>query len=223
MTFFYFFFVCRFVDTQNPRDLSETMEYALHIEEILDYTEKTRALASTFHVTKRDGESENRRPVSPYTRQMASTDEHEKKVSHENSKMVTFEQNSTHPSSTVPQSTPYPQFPHPFYGNMPTMMGGQPSYLGPHLPYPLYGMPYPYAALNPFTIGQPPQTPDWKNQGKPFPRPNSPGPAKDLNSKRTPGQDATSSLHSSERPNSNKFQENTIGSFEQGGTPKTPQ
>ena len=155
-----------FVDTRNPRDLSEAMEYALHIEERLDYTEKTRALASTFHVTKRDGEFENRRPLSPYTTQMASTDKHEK-VSHENSKMVTFEQNSTHPSSTVPQSTPYPQFPHPFYGNMSTMMGGQPSYLGPQLPYPLYGIPYPYAALNPFTIGQPPQNPDWKNQGRP--------------------------------------------------------
>ena len=80
-----------FVDTRNPRDLSKAVEYALHIEERLDYTEKTRALASTFHVTKRDGESENRHPVSPYTRQMASTDKHEKKVSHENSKMVTFE------------------------------------------------------------------------------------------------------------------------------------
>ena len=79
-----------FVDTRNPRDLSEAMEYALHIEERLDYTEKTRALASIFHVTKRDGESENCRPVSPYTRQMVSTDKHEKKVSHENSKMVTF-------------------------------------------------------------------------------------------------------------------------------------
>ena len=163
-----------FVDTRNPRDLSEAMEYALHIEERLDYTEKTRALASTFHATKRDGEFENRRPLSPYTTQMASTDKHEK-VSHENSKMVTFEQNSTHPSSTVPQSTSYPQFPY------------------------------------------------WKNQGRPFPRLNSPGPAKDLNSKRTPGQDATSSLHSSERSNSNKFSENTIGSFEQGGTPKIPQ
>ena len=182
-----------FVNTRNPRDVSDAMEYALHIEERLDYTEH-----ETSH-------------------------KHEKKVSHENSKMITFEQNSTHPSSTVPKSTPYPRFPHPFYGNMPTIMGGHPSYLGPQLPYPLYGMPYPYAALNSFHIGKPSQNLDWKNQGRPFLRPNSSGPAKDLNSKLTPGQDATPSLHSSERPNSNKFLENTVGSFKQGGTPKTPQ
>ena len=151
---------------------------------------------------------------------MVSTDKHEKKVSYVNSKMVTFEQTSTHPSSTVHHSTPYPQFPHPFYGNIPTMMGGQPSYLGPQLPYPLYGMPYPYAALNLFPIGQPPQNPDWKNQGRPFPRPNSPGPAKDLNSKLTPGQAATSSLHSLERPNSNKFPSSEDSEFKLSNTSK---
>ena len=51
-----------FVDTRNPRDLSEVMEYALHIEERLDYTENTRALTSTFHVTKRE---ENLKIVAP--------------------------------------------------------------------------------------------------------------------------------------------------------------
>ena len=40
-----------FVDTRNPKDLDEALEYALHIEERLNYAEKSRAVASSYHVS----------------------------------------------------------------------------------------------------------------------------------------------------------------------------
>ena len=68
-----------FVDTRNPKDLSEALEHALHIEERLRQTERLRPSASSYHIMhKNEKIPERARSPSPYTRQMIKPDKAER-------------------------------------------------------------------------------------------------------------------------------------------------
>ena len=216
----------KFVDTRNPKDLSEAIECALHIEERENYTHKSRNVASSFHVSRRDEESPHQRSPSPFSKQSSPTERQERKGFKENAKSVTFDPNSVSLPSGVFAPPTYAQLLQQYYGNLSQLMGTQPPFLGPQVAYNHYGMQLPYAnlpTLPPYPANQLPLNSTWKGYGKPPSRSSSPSPSKNLNSQLTPGQDATTSPVLQERPNPINYPENSIGSFEQGGKRKTLQ
>ena len=74
----------------NPKDLSEALEYALHIEERLNYAEKSRAVASSYHVSRKDTEPERPRSPSPYSKLMNPIFKNEQKPATGNQKNGNF-------------------------------------------------------------------------------------------------------------------------------------
>ena len=99
-----------FVDTGNPKDLSEALEYALHIEERLNYAEKSRAVASSYYISHKDTEPERPRSPSSYSKLMNSILKNEQKPATGNQKTVTFgPSHAGIPSGSYPQNyAPYP-------------------------------------------------------------------------------------------------------------------
>ena len=77
------------MDTRNPKDLSEALEYALHVEERQKYAEKSKAVASSFHVSRRDSIVDH--PTSPFSKQMTFMDNRDKKVPKESQRPTAFE------------------------------------------------------------------------------------------------------------------------------------
>ena len=199
-----------FVDTRNPKDLSEALEYALHIEERLNYAEKSRAVASSYHVSRKDTEPERPRSPSPYSKLMNPILKGEQKPVIWNPKTVSF----ASPHAGIPNGnyrqndSPYSP---PFYGKAPPFTGQPPVYPGQQPPYMPYTVPYPYA---PNWTNYPMDPSPWKNSGKPSSISNSPGPSRDLNSTQTPGTDATLGRNYQKRPPSNNFPQNSIGLYE---------
>ena len=109
-----------FVDTRNPKDLSEALEYALHIEERLNYAEQSRAVASSYHVSRKDTEPERPRFLSPYSKLMNPILKNEQKPATGNQKMVTFcPPHAGIPSGNYPQN--YAPYPPPILREQPTL------------------------------------------------------------------------------------------------------
>ena len=205
--------ISTFVDIRSPADGSEALEYALQAEERLRYTDKSKGLAFSFHVSRRDSIPD--RPTSPFSKQMSSLGNPER-VSKESQKQPSFEMGNL-------QNLPTGMFPPPSYNQLLQQyyeslnqsiealgLGQSASFSGNRMPFTFN----PFGAMPQFPMNQ---NVPWNSLRKSSSRPNSPGPSRDLNSKQTLGSDAAKGQSQQERPT-----KNTIGSFEQEDKQRTP-
>ena len=205
-----------FVDTRNPKDLSEAFEHALHAEEQQTYTEKAGNAASSYHIARpREFASERRRSPSSFSKQMEDSEKQVKseRPSSKGSTTLTITGPSS-PTNQAPMYTSmYSQYHLPYLPYQPNYQSQYP-YSFPqyslNYPYPLH-YPYPpHPAMMqypPVEKGQKaPGNSSWKGQSKISgsmspPRSASTGPSGALNSQSTRRSDAvTSHFTTQERP-----------------------
>ena len=141
-----------FVDTRNPKDLSEAFEHALHAEERQAYTQKARNAASSYHFARpREFASERQRSPSPCSKQMEHTEKQVKpeRLSSKGSTSLAMTGPSTPTNQAPMYESMYSQYhlPYPPY---------QPNYQSQY-PYsfPQYPLNYPYPPHYPYPSHSP--------------------------------------------------------------------
>ena len=229
-----------FVDTRNPKDLSEAFEHALHAEERHKYSEKN-SMASSYHIARpRERVFECPRSPSPFSKQMDNSEKYAKSegssLKGNTTTLATTRPNpnmamgamygpsaySRSPSHYPPLQSDYPpQYPYPFH-QYPLHYPYPHHYSYPHH-HPM--APYPQIDKNQKSLTDHPWQSQERSSGNATPpRPASPGPSGNLNFQPTRRLDVTTG-HATprERPRSIRFQENSVGSFEQDAAKKTHQ
>ena len=224
-----------FVDTSNPKNLSEAFDHALHAEEWQNYTEKARNAASSYHIAQpREFVSGRQRSLSPFPKQMDHLEE-QVKSERSSSKWKTTTQPMPGPSPSTTRAlmytSMYNQHPLPYPPYQPNYQSQYP------LSFSQYQLNYPYPPLYPAMMQCPPVekgqkapgSSSWQGQSKiagsmPPAQSASPGPSGALNSQSIRHLDLVMS-HSTiqERPKFVHFQEKSVGSFERDATNKTHQ
>lgn len=197
-----------FVDTRNPRNLSEAFEHALRAEERQRYSERSRS--SSYHIS-RTGNIDRPRSPSPYSRQLEIGNEKRTRelIQDSRSEKVNAETNKSNLIQLTPEQLAQ------FYKSM----WPQKSQSVPYQ--------YPQAAKYPqqMQFQAPVQTPQVMSPyrgGNTPPRSLSPGPQTNLNSQQTRRSDAVASPIL-QRSKTVHFAENSVKSLESELGAKTPQ